>query len=142
VTAKKELINELNFLTDVLSDRTRWLAGWVLGLSWLVMIQSSNAPGFLAPHDIIEPTALALLALLIDFSQYCFGYILNLRVLNSFPSDTESVPYDTGSLLYRLRLFAFYAKIAVALVATTWLIVVLAIRIVDTLGGGADVAGA
>ena len=135
---KKELIDELNFLTDVLSDRTRWLAGWVLALSWLVIIQSGDAPGFLEPHDIIQPAALALLALLIDFSQYFFGYVLNYRVLHSFSDDTESVPYDPGSLLYRLRLFAFYAKLAMALVATCWLLVVLAIGIVGLLRGRTD----
>ena len=142
---KKELIDELNFLTDVLSDRTRWLAGWVLGLSWLVIIQNGdagNAPRFLQPHDIIEPTALALLAFLIDFSQYVFGYVLNYRMLHSFPADTDSAPYDPGSLLYRLRLFAFYAKISIALVAALWLFTVLAIGIVDILRERTDAVGA
>jgi hypothetical protein len=110
VPTKRELIDELNFLTDVLSDRTRWLAGWVLGLGWLVIIQDASAPAFLDKRDIIEPIALALLALLIDFFQYCFGYVLNLRLLNSFPADTESLSYDTGALLYRFRLLAFYAR--------------------------------
>jgi hypothetical protein len=89
VPTKKELIDELDFLTDVLS--TRWLAGGVLGLSWLVIIQGTDARSFLERYDIIGPIVLALLALLIDFSQYCFGYILNLRLLNYFPGETESI---------------------------------------------------
>jgi hypothetical protein len=135
VPTKKELIDELNFLSDVLSERTRWVAGWVLGLGWLVIIQGSDAPRFLAPKDIIPPITLALVALLLDFSQYCFGYVLNLRLLNSFPKNTDSLPYDTGILLYRLRLFAFYAKIWAALIATAWLVLVLAVRLAQMLYG-------
>jgi len=125
VPTKKELVDELNFLTDVLSDRTRWLAGWVLGLSWLVIIQGTHAPSFLERHDIIGPIALALLALSIDFSQYCFGIL-----------------YDTEALLYRLRRFAFYAKTAATLVAVSWLTIILAIRFVHMLRGSTDCAGA
>jgi hypothetical protein len=142
VPAKKELIDELNFLTDVLSDRMRWLAGWVLGLSWLVIIQGTDAPSFLERHDIIAPIVLALLALLIDFSRYCFGYKLNLRLINSFPCETETIRYDGGTLLYRLRRFAFYAKIAVTVVAASRLVIVLAIRFVHMLRGSTDCAGA
>jgi hypothetical protein len=110
-------------------------------LSWLVIIQGPDAPRFLASDVIIPPTALAFVALLLDFSQYCFGYILNLRMLNSFPKNTDSLPYDTGILLYPPRLSAFYAKIWAALIATAWLVVVLAVRLVEVLRGSGDAAG-
>ena len=62
-------------------------------------------------------------------------------MLDPFSENTYSPSHDTGLLLYRPRPFAGYAKIRTALIATAWLVVILALGLVEVLRGSGDAAG-
>lgn len=129
---QNKVIEELDFLTDVLSNRVRTTAAGVLAfcLGFIVEGSQSVTGGFLSAREVAPPIALSLLALLSDLLQYVFGYILNMRMLRALSlADGGSLAYDRGALSYRARHYCFYLKIVCALAAAQWLIVLLIVHV-------------
>jgi hypothetical protein len=128
VPDRLKIMEELDFLTDVLSNRVRTIAGGVLAFCWAFVVEGSQVAGggFIAVQELLTPITLAMLALALDLSQYVFGYSLNRRMLRDLAlTEQDSLPYQTDALTYRARRWSFNLKIVCALAATVWLLALL-----------------
>jgi hypothetical protein len=137
VPDRQKVMEELNFLTDVLSNRVRTIAGGVLAFCWAFVVEGSQNPtgaGLVSVWEVITPIGLALFALTFDLSQYMFGYSLNRRMLRELAlKKQDSVPYRTDALAYRARGWSFNLKLVCALVAVLWLIGLLGVKMASLL---------
>jgi hypothetical protein len=109
-----ETIEELQYLSDRLSDRVRTVAWSVLGLVWLFLTGGDSRPALpVTPSRsvLLISGALALGALVLDYLQYFFGYLMARQVLQEAEGSAEkNAQYDTGGWLYRTRTFVFWLK--------------------------------
>jgi hypothetical protein len=124
---RAEIRDELNFLSDLISTRVRAISGGVLAISWALLIEGagSEAP-LVAATGLTVPIAAAIATLVADIAQYGFGLLLNLRLYGRMRREAlESIAYDSGAPLYRLRQLMFPLKLALCALATGWLIAVL-----------------
>jgi hypothetical protein len=125
MTTLKETYEELQFLSDRISTQVRWLAAGVIALVWMFLAGGKDSPSLPFPpnHEVLVTAAgLAIMALLLDYIQYFFGYKLTMRSLKKV-EDTggENVTYDYTSCLYRMRVFFFWVKQIVAVSAVVLL---------------------
>jgi len=124
-----KVIEELNFLSEVLSTRVRTLAAGVLALAWVFVLGNAikdEHAGFIADRDLVAPIVLALLSLLADLSQYWCGLVGTRRHLQRMEkSDLTSADYNYGSMAYRLRTIFFYLKLSFMLASVAWLLLSL-----------------
>ena len=124
---RAEIRDELDFLSDLISTRVRAISGGVLAIAWALLIEGagSEAP-LVAATSLTVPIATAIGTLVADIAQYGFGLLLNLRMFDQMRrQELESIPYDSGAPLYRLRQAMFPLKLALCALATGWLIAVL-----------------
>ena len=130
---REDIHRELDFLTDLLSGRVRWLAGAVLALSWGFAVASPQVSGSsfsVPPGRLLMPMILALAAILSDLLQYIFGYLNNLRMLRAVEANPDGrVGFDRNDPLWRMRSHLFHAKIALAIAAGGWLVLVLGLQL-------------
>jgi hypothetical protein len=107
-------IEELQYLSDRLSDRVRTVAWSVLGLVWLFLTGGDSRPVLPVPPSksmLLTSGALALAALVLDYLQYLFGYLTAGQVLEEAEGGAEeNAQYDTGGWLYRIRGVVFWLK--------------------------------
>ena len=125
----EKVIEELNFLSEVLSTRVRTLATGVLALAWVFVLGNAikdEHAGFIADRDLVAPIVLAFLSLLADLSQYWCGLVGTRRHLQRMEkSDLTSADYDYDSVAYRLRTIFFYLKLSFMLASVAWLLFLL-----------------
>lgn len=130
---RKAVIDELNFLSGLLSERVRTAAAVILAFCWAFIVEGSSAPGggFLSTQDVMPPLLLAVATLVADFLQYLFGLRLNIRTLAQMEREkVETMPYDARHPLYLVRQGAFYLKMLLLVGALVWLLSVLLVRLV------------
>jgi hypothetical protein len=134
MATKKELIDELNFLTELLSNRIRTISIGILAFCWLFIfnnISGQNTPHLIENQILLVPVFLAISALVADFAQYWFGFVNTRSILRNKEEKGLDISYDYYSLSYRLRTIMFYAKQVLVLAASVWLLVVLGIKIMQ-----------
>ena len=126
---KEKVIEELNFVTEVLSTRARTLAAGVLALAWVFLLGNAindEHAGFIANRALVAPIVLALLSLLADLSQYWCGLLATRRHLQYMEkSDLTSAEYNYRDMAYRLRTVFFYLKLFFMLASVAWLLSLL-----------------
>jgi hypothetical protein len=112
---------ELQFISDRISTQVRWLAAGVIALVWLFLAGGKESPALPLPPNrkiLITAAGGAILALLLDYLQYLFGYASTMRALRKAEdAGGKDVTFTYTSLLYRLRVFFFWAKQIVAVSA-------------------------
>jgi hypothetical protein len=126
---RAKVAEELNFLSDLMSNRVRTIAGGVLAIAWALLIEGSGADedALVPARDLAGPIATAIATLIADLAQYGFGLVLNLGMYRSMQRENvPEMPYDRRHLLYRLRQWMFPTKLALCAVASVWLVVLLA----------------
>ena len=129
---RNAVIDELNFLSGLLSERVRSAAAVILAFCWAFIVEGSAAPGggFLSTQEVVPPLLLAVATLIADFFQYLIGLRLNVRTLAQMEREKlESMPYDARHPLYLLRQSAFYLKMALLAAALVWLLSVILVRL-------------
>ena len=122
---KKDLIDELNYLTDLLSQRSRTLATGVLAFCWLFILQNTtnNKLPIFETSTLLVPVIFAILSLLIDAAQYWFGYLQTRKRLQKLEiSNSDEIGFDHNSWYFKLRTKAFYIKQVFVLIAVIWLL--------------------
>lgn len=130
---RKAVIDELNFLSGLLSERVRTAAAVILAFCWAFIVEGASAPGggFLSTPDVVPPLLLAAATLMADFAQYLAGLRLNVRTLAQMERrKVETLAYDARHPLYLIRQGAFYAKMLLLAAALIWLLAVILLRLV------------
>jgi hypothetical protein len=125
MASKADLIKDLDFLSDQLSDRSRKIAFAVLAIWWALLVGDKVPPG-MTPQAMLWPVAFATLSVFADFSQYGIAYMYSTRLLRNLEiSGRDTFHYDTGALLYKARRMFFYCKHCFSFVAIIWFIVLV-----------------
>jgi len=125
VATENDLIQELNFLSDKLSERTRVISAGVIAIWWATIVGDKSPPA-LDRNTLLGPVIAAGIALFLDVLQYVAGYWLNWLALRGLTqSGAKEFEYDTGNPLYKLRQVLFIAKQIAAIISICWLIVIV-----------------
>lgn len=126
---KNQLLEELNYLTELLSKRSRFLAAGVAVFCWgyvLANITGNKLSGVFVTNHLFMPMALSIMSLLLDIFQYWAGYIQIRKNLHEMEgNDRDRVTFDNSSILFKLRMGAFYGKQILVLVSVFWLLAVI-----------------
>ncbi len=126
--SRKAVIDELNFLSGLLSERVRTAAAVILAFCWAFIVEGSSVPGggFLSTEAVLPPLLLAVATLLADFTQYLAGLRLNVRTLAKMEAEkVDELPYDARHPLYVIRQASFYSKMLLLAAALIWLLAVI-----------------
>ena len=134
MATKKDLIDELNYLTDLLSQRSRKLATGVLAFCWLFILQNAtknNDSHLFKTSTLLIPVFLAILSLLVDVAQYWLGYLQTRKRLQDLEnSNSAEIGFDHSSWYFKLRTKTFYGKQLLIFVAVIWLLCIVIWKIV------------
>jgi len=121
MATKKDIIADLDAVTDKLSSQVRTTAVAVLALTWGLLIGDSPAAQAISLQ--LKPSLVLLggasvSVLFLDFLQYFAGYFSTMNVLREIErTGIDEGQYDYRSLFHRLRRFFFWAK-QIALILT------------------------
>ena len=130
---KKEIIEDLNFLTELISTRVRTISAGILVFCWVLIFESIFKKGsttIISVNLLLVPVSLAILTLVADFAQYWLGYLVTNRAFKEMEEkDKENINFDCTALAYRLRFFMFYIKQALMLGSTLSLLIIIGLRI-------------
>ncbi len=135
---KSKLMEDLDWLTERVSNRVWTISVGVLATCLTYIIESLKADGvpFLHPQQVTMPMALALLALVFDLMQYFAAIKQSGALLAKMEKDgSDSRMYNKKSFFYRLREFSFNAKFYLAGAAVLWLIAISGLRVREILLG-------
>lgn len=118
--------DDLDWVSDKLSSRVWSVSLGVLGTCIAFIIESakgSGSPPFISPDRAIWPILFSLAALLFDFLQYIFAYVMGRRALEASEANpASSTTYAKDSLLRKCRFFAFNLKLVSCLLGVIVLI--------------------
>ena len=124
-----EIYADLDDVTDRLSSQVRALSLGVLALTWLFLSGNDDVPKSVSTHmtQLKLISVCCVLALLADLMQYVFGYWSTYRVVRAAErSKQREASFDSKSFPYRARRYAFYIKIAMAIIAAVWVVLLIA----------------
>jgi hypothetical protein len=128
---RKAIIDELDFLSGLISERVRSAAAVILAFCWAFIVEGAGGDGgFLAAGAVMPPLLLAVASLVADFVQYLAGLRLNLRTLRRMEREgLDETGYDPRDSLYRLRQLMFHLKMVFLAASLAWLLVVIVLRL-------------
>ncbi len=129
----KDIIKELQFLSDRISTQVRSIAIAMIGLVWVLLVGGDKTIklGAFWRTQVLVSGILALGAMFLDFLQYFFGYLLTNDLRQQLEaSGKEEGEFNPREWRYRLRIFAFWAKQVVLLIALGWLGFVLGVNLI------------
>ncbi len=118
---KKELIEELNWVSERVSNRVWTVSAGILATAITFTFEGAASAGepFLSPKELAVPMAFALLAMAADFIQYLSGYWLAYKSWTEFElSDDGEVKFRTNDWRFRLKGWMFKAKSGFCIIAT------------------------
>ena len=123
---KKQILDELNYLTDAISARFRAVSASVLAVCWAFILSEKPETKLLDIKEMAAPLILSLLSFTFDMCQYIFGYLNNLNMLRDIERiRADSIVYSKRSWLYRGRIIMFWLKILTAILSVVTIIVLL-----------------
>jgi hypothetical protein len=124
---KRELGEELDWLSDKISSRVWTLNLGTLATTWSLLIATGSGERLIRSSNAIPIMLLCILAMLCDLSQYLAGYRYAKSILKRLEDSGEpEFEYNKSEPLYKLRDWLFCCKIALSLTAAIWLVVILA----------------
>jgi hypothetical protein len=120
---KKDLVDELNWITDKISSQVWTLNLGVLGTTWTLLIATTNTKLQFQPAEAFPILFLCIASLTCEMLQYLSGYANDRRILKNVEAkNLQTFEYDPKAFLYRLRMFFFYAKILLTVFAALFLL--------------------
>jgi hypothetical protein len=126
MATKDDLIKELQFFSDKLSERSRVIAGGVIATWWALLV-GDKVPTKLAPATLVGPVICAAIPILADLLQYAVSYIHSLLALRSLEREkVKEFQFNRRTIVYRTRNVLFVVKLVAALLSIAWLILVVA----------------
>lgn len=129
-----KICEDLDVLSDKISDLTRTISLSVLALVWLFIAGGANAPTLrMMPNRglLLLAGLLVLLSLLSDYLQFVTGYSNSKELLAvAEASENKQAKYTTSSFLYRARTLFFWLKQAFALASLVALLIAVGAAVV------------
>ena len=126
---KADLLAELQFLSDKLSERSRTIAAGVIAVWWATLV-GDKAPSGLSPLVLLGPAICAAVSVLLDVLQYVVAYFQNWYALNHLEqAKATEFQFNKGHPFFIIRNALFFAKQIAAIAAVCWLISLLARRL-------------
>lgn len=139
--AADRIQDDLNVITDRISNTVRSVSLGVLALAWLFIAGSKDASGLISltgyRWQLLAIAAISIFALLLDLAQYFCGYQCSLKALHEEededeeedlkpkPRKAKSPPrkaYDFTEAYHLGRRAFFWAKQVAAGIATFWML--------------------
>jgi hypothetical protein len=109
-----KLIEQLDFLSDLLSNRVRTISGAILALAWLFLSGGSSSPVLPAKPDtelLLISGGLAITVLICDYLQYLFGYVQTKQVFKQAEKSAgKAANFHSKAFTYRARQLFFGLK--------------------------------
>jgi hypothetical protein len=125
---KADLIAELQFLSDKLSERSRVISAGVIAVWWATIV-GEKAPSGLDPKILLGPVICAAISILLDVVQYVVAYLQNSFALSHLErSKASEFQFDKSNPLFKARNALFVAKQVAVVLAVCWLIYILSRR--------------
>ncbi len=125
----KEIYAELKSVSDRISTQVRTVALSVLALTWLFLVGGKNSPVLPSQPDrnsLVYIGMISLATLVADYLQYFFGYLSTNAVRKGAESvSAKTAEYDYTDTRYRLRVWLFWTKQFLLIVAVIWLFVTI-----------------
>jgi hypothetical protein len=135
---RKRVLDDLDYASIRIGEQARTIAIGVLAVAWLFLAGSKDASILVIPAEnrsfLLVAGALSIGALLADYFQYLAAFALSRSVLSAAEEaangDDEAKPddepdekfvYDYDSTLFRARVFFFWLKQIVCLLAVATL---------------------
>ncbi|MEL6999248.1 MAG: hypothetical protein ACFB03_12225 [Paracoccaceae bacterium] len=134
---KNEVIENLNWVTERISDRVWTVSVGVIAvsLSYIVESASGKSAPFLQPQQVAIPAVLALLALLSDLVQYVLANRQNIALLRRMEAEGVDEMRFPKDWMRAGRSAAFSAKFGFCLIAVLWITVVTGVRAIELMQG-------
>jgi hypothetical protein len=108
VRSKAKVTKELNFLSEQLTDRCRFMAVAIIGACWVLV----SSPSVYAPGILHLSILLAIFAVTADFLQYATQYRhFAERYRTMLEQNTDEIPLNPAAFLYRSRWHFFHLKV-------------------------------
>jgi hypothetical protein len=128
MATKKELLDELDWLTDKISTQIWTLNLGTLATTWSLLIAGGSVEKLrIGPSNAIPIMVLCIIGMLCELGQYLAGYFNAKSILDRLESSGHTeFEYDKSAPLYIARKWLFCGKVVLSLVAAIWLVVVLA----------------
>ena len=118
---KQSVMENLDWVTDRLSNQVRTVAIGVLALSWGLLVGNSTAAKAVSEQQLLMIGLLAVVVMFCDFLQYVFGYQNTFRLYQSMQQQGLETARYPDDWFYRGRKFCFYAKQWLAGASVVWL---------------------
>ncbi|WP_343542212.1 hypothetical protein [Stenotrophomonas pavanii] len=120
---------DLKSVSEKISELSKTIALSVIGLCWVLLLGGKDAPAlpnqvdtYLIAFSIIA----SLLSLVAGYFQYLFAYASSKAAHDAAESaGSDSVTFDSKSILYRMRTWLFYLKQFLAGISVVLLIVAI-----------------
>lgn len=109
----RDIIEELQFLSDRISEQTRTIALSILALVWLFLAGGESSPVLPVKPDmnlLLAAAGLALASLIIDYLQYVLGYSATNAARRKAEESNQKAEYDYADWRYRGRKICFWLK--------------------------------
>jgi hypothetical protein len=130
---KKELCDDLDFMSDRLSTQTRTIALGLLAATWALLLSESPSAKTVASSLSIHLLLIGdvcVIALLIDYFHYVSGYFVDYELLKRMEANKlDSAQFEKSDLLYKLRKYCFYGKQIFTIVGAVWFLLAIASRL-------------
>ena len=127
---RKDILTELNFITDRISTQVRTVALSLIALSWLFLGGGGTQTALAAKPSaelLLASGALCLLAIFTDYLQYVVGYFDSQQVLKKGEeSGAKDYVYTYGAGGHRWRRRLFWMKqilVVVGFIVFAWAMV-------------------
>ena len=139
----KEIKEDLDFTSDRLSQQVRLASTAALAWAWGLTVADPEALSHTTHRCqsmLVAIMILALASLGTDLVQYLVGYGMSLALLRRLEDKNKpSGEYNTKSVAYRARMFLFFAKLILVLLAIALCLYTGAVYLSDAryLAGGA-----
>lgn len=134
---KTELIQNLDSLTQRISDKVWAVSVGVLATCLTFIVESTKADGvpFLDPAQVAIPAGIALLALAADLTQYAAANRQCLVLLRKMEAEgLQEARFEKGFLMW-LRGAAYRAKFWLCVTSVAWIVWLTARRVLELLEG-------
>ena len=120
-----EIRADLNALSETISTQVRSIALGLVALVWALLTGLKDTPLAVdggTRRQLLWVALVAVGALVIDYSQYLFGYLDSLRILRKAERENKSqTAYSKSSPYYRARAACYWIKQLTILSGASWM---------------------